>query len=61
MTQSEFIAVIDLGTYKIKGVVARRNDNNVFQYSKVKPLILATQYAEVWFTTLKKPEQVSGN
>ena len=30
MTQSEFIAVIDLGTYKIKGVVGRRNDNNVF-------------------------------
>lgn len=30
MTQSDFIAVIDLGTYKIKGVVGRRNDNNVF-------------------------------
>ncbi|MDD4776949.1 MAG: cell division protein FtsA [Fermentimonas sp.] len=30
MTQSEFIAVIDLGTHKIKGVIGRRNDNNVF-------------------------------
>ncbi len=29
MTQSEFIAVIDLGTSKIKGVVGRRNENNV--------------------------------
>lgn len=29
MTQSEFLAVIDLGTSKIKGVVGRKNDNNV--------------------------------
>jgi cell division protein FtsA len=29
MTQSEFIAVIDLGTSKIKGVVGRKNENNV--------------------------------
>ena len=29
MTQSDFIAVIDLGTSKIKGVVGRKNENNV--------------------------------
>jgi cell division protein FtsA len=29
MTQSEFIAVIDLGTSKIKGIVGRKNENNV--------------------------------
>ena len=29
MTQSEFIAVIDLGTSKIKGVVGRKNENRV--------------------------------
>jgi cell division protein FtsA len=38
MTQSEFIAVIDLGTYKIKGVVARRNDNNVFSILESKTI-----------------------
>lgn len=30
MTQSGFIAVIDLGTSVIKGVVGKKNDNNVF-------------------------------
>jgi cell division protein FtsA len=30
MTQSGFIAVIDLGTSKIKGVVGRKNENGVF-------------------------------
>ena len=29
MTQSDFIAVIDIGTSKIKGVVGRKNENNV--------------------------------
>lgn len=30
MTQSEFIAVVDLGTSEIKGVIGRKNENNVF-------------------------------
>jgi cell division protein FtsA len=30
MTQSGFIAVIDLGTSKLKGVVGRKNENGVF-------------------------------
>ncbi|MDD2590839.1 MAG: cell division protein FtsA [Fermentimonas sp.] len=38
MTQSEFIAVIDLGTYKIKGVVGRKNDNNVFSILESKTI-----------------------
>ena len=29
MTQSGFIAAIDLGTHSIKGVVGRKNENNV--------------------------------
>ncbi len=38
MTQSEFIAVIDLGTYTIKGVVGRRYDNNIFSILESKTI-----------------------
>ena len=55
MTQSGFIAAIDLGTSKITGVVGRKNENNIISVLACESIRRITAFAAEPFTTLIKP------
>ena len=58
MTQSDFIAVIDLGTSKIKGVVGRKNENNVISIMDSEIIDSGNSVRRGMVTILRKQERL---